>query len=109
MKICRKFISTCPGEGNGIFEIELTTSELRAAYLEYQHELDVTDIMCVADSYDSDEEFQESYGITPEELEKIVEKCAALYRRWMDQQDNDWFDTASNVIHTVVANMKREE
>lgn len=105
MKIYRDFISNRPGEGIGSMEITLTGEELRAAYLEYQHELDVTDIMCVADSYDSDEEFQESYGITPEKLEKIAEKCAALYRRWMDQQDNDWFGTASNAIHTIVRKM----
>ena len=86
---------------NGV-EIELTNDELKRAGWEYQHICDVEDIRTMADFYcGSEEEFMESYGITRDVLDEIIEKCAVRYRRYEDE-NNNWFDNANDAIRDVV-------
>ena len=93
MKIYRDF-GTCR------VEIDLTPGELMDAYNEYQRICDREDIMTMADFHD-DLSFMESYGITVEKLEEIVDDCAVRYRRYQDE-NNNWFDNANDAIRDVV-------
>lgn len=90
MKICR----------NGV-EIELSNEEVRNAYLEYQHFLDREDVLSIADYHENGSAFKEAYGITPEKLEEIADKCAVRYRHYQDE-NSYWFDNAIDAIRDIV-------
>lgn len=101
MKIYRKLHGKNIVFGCDEIEIELTNDELREAYREYQHILDREDVLSIVDYHADDAEFKEAYGITPEKLEEIADKCAVRYRRYEDE-NNCWFDNAIDAIREVV-------
>ena len=109
MKIYRK-----PNDKNIVFgcdeiEIELTERELLDVYEEMRHRYDVEDILYVVECFDGDD-FRQVFGIEPEDLAKIADNAAKIYRKYRDNTIcEDWYDDARDAIHAAVANMKEAQ
>lgn len=70
-------------------EIELDDRELYEAYLEKQAKFDEDDIRDVFYGF-SDDELEEMYGRTRQEIEKKIPDIASEMRRNIDRYDMQW-------------------
>lgn len=82
MKIVRK-------QGSSKVVYELTMSELRRAYEEYEHICDVQDILDKIDQ-DVDEKTNRYHGVPADWLENHVDEIAYLKRKYIDKYGTDW-------------------
>lgn len=88
---------------NGVeTEIELTAAELWEAYVEEQHECDLSDIDCAFEDMD-DDELMEIYGATMEEIEPLKDAMAYRYRRYRDE-DEMWVEDRDYAIRYMLMN-----
>ena len=94
-------------EVNGVsMEFELTSSEIREAYLEEQRNCDMEDIGCHIEDYEFNgetEEFEEKFGIDIDTFRaECIPEAARQYRRWVDRMDeyrSDYFwETLENAF-----------
>lgn len=81
-------------------EIELTSDELYQAYEEKQHLYDMMDIEFELDVYD-DDELVEQYGMTREQLNKLVSEMAYRMRKYIDKYDMDFEDARVDAIKDI--------
>lgn len=78
-------------------EIELTSHETYEAYLEKQNEFDKQDIEDVFYGFD-DEELEDMYGLTREQLIEKTPELAAEMRRNIDKYDMTWQEARDAAI-----------
>lgn len=81
-------------------EIELTPSELYAAYKAEQFYLDKDDILAMADGVDY------PYNIPHDAFVELAEEMAYQMRRNIDRYDIGWYEARDEAILDVVAEYK---
>lgn len=102
MKIAREI--------NGqMVEIELTSEEVRSAYLEEEHENDVQDVKTLLESLDP-EEFYEDYKVSltwAYNNDELVENIAVEMRKNIDKYDMHWDSARDEAVADVIAGYVR--
>ena len=93
MKITRSF-------GNVSFEFELTNSELREAFYEYQHSGDEEDVQNTLEMFDGHEKLLKPIGEIMDD-EELREMFIEAYRHAMDN-DPDWSEVCYCAIEDVL-------
>lgn len=98
-------------EINGqIVEIELTSEEVRAAYLEKEREQDIQDVKTLLESLDP-EEFYEKHQISLNwayDNDALVEKIADEMRRCIDKYDMHWDKARDDALNVIIDNYERD-
>ena len=103
MKITREI-------GGQMVEIELTSEEVRSAYLEKEHKQDVQDVKTFLENYDP-ENFYLSYEVSlvwAYNNEELIENMADEMRKNIDKYDMHWDAARDEAIKNVIANHARE-
>lgn len=87
------------------YEIELTPSELYAAYTCQQFEFDrsdIEDIVCGS----TDEDVRDMFGITRDEFMSMIDDFAYEMRRYIDKYDMSWEYARYEAIKDVIEETK---
>ena len=85
-------------EINGkMVEIKLTGNELYAAYVEQERIYDEADVVAWFDSFD-DDELEDMYGMTWDQIEEKVPDIASEMRRNIDKYDMKWQDARDAAV-----------
>lgn len=83
-------------------EFTMTGDELYKAYLEQQHDFDLSDIADYFDCYGSEADILEEFGKSKSDIKQLYGDMAYEMRRNIDKYDMDWQYAREEAIHDVM-------